>query len=102
MIIRVIDGIGRLDMEKETDFYTGTMAKVYAGQGHWDKAAEIYRHLLRVEPERTDYLEALAEAERMLSATRKKSVEDLASLFHEWIDLMLKYKNLQRLRRFKN
>jgi hypothetical protein len=54
-----------------------------------------------VEPERTDYLEALAEAERMLSATRKKSVEDLASLFHEWIDLMLKYKNLQRLRRFK-
>ena len=49
-------------MEKETDFYTGTMAKVYAGQGHWDKAAEIYRHLLRMEPERTDYLEALAEA----------------------------------------
>ena len=101
MIIRVIDGIGKLDMEKETDFYTGTMAKVYAGQGHWDKAAEIYRHLLRVEPERTDYLEALAEAERMLSSTRKRSVEDLASLFHEWIDLMLKYKNLQRLRRFK-
>jgi hypothetical protein len=54
-----------------------------------------------VEPERTDYLEALAEAERMLSATRKQPVEDLASLFHEWIDLMLKYKNLQRLRRFK-
>ena len=101
MIIRVVDGIGRLDMENETDFYTGTMAKVYAGQGHWDKAAEIYRHLLRVEPERTDYLEALAEAERMLSATRKQSVEDLPSLFHEWIDLMLKYKNLQRLRRFK-
>jgi hypothetical protein len=44
MIIRVIDGIGGLEMEKETDFYTGTMAKVYAGQGHWDKAAEIYRH----------------------------------------------------------
>ena len=90
-----------LDMEKETDFYTGTMAKVYAGQGYWDKAAEIYRHLLRMEPERTDYLEALAEAERMLSATSKQSVEDLAPLFHEWIDLMLKYQNLQRLRRLK-
>jgi cytochrome c-type biogenesis protein CcmH/NrfG len=89
-------------MEKETDFYTGTMAKVYAGQGHWDKAAEIYRHLLRVEPERTDYLEALAEAERMLSASSKQqSVEDLAPLFHEWIDLMLKYHNLKRLRRLK-
>ena len=101
MKIPVIDGIGRLDMEKETDFYTGTMAKVYAGQGHWDKAAEIYRHLLKMEPERTDYLEALAETERMLSATSKRSVEDLAPLFHEWIDLMLKYKNLQRLRRVK-
>ena len=101
MKIGVIDVIGRLDMEKETDFYTGTMAKVYAGQGHWDKAAEIYRHLLRMEPERTDYLEALAEAERMLSATGKRLAGDLAPLFHEWIDLMLKYKNLQRLRRFK-
>ena len=88
-------------MEKETDFYTGTMAKVYAGQGHWDKAAEIYRHLLRMEPERTDYLEALAEAERMLSAAGKGPDGDLASLFHEWIDLLLKYKNLQRLRRLK-
>ena len=88
-------------MEKETDFYTGTMAKVYAGQGHWDKAAEIYSHLLRMEPERTDYLEALAEAERMLNATVNRQVEDLAPLFQQWIDLMLKYKNLQKLRRLK-
>ena len=101
MIIRVIAVFGRLDMEKETDFYTGTMAKVYAGQGHWDKASEIYRHLLKMEPERTDYLEALAEAERMLSTTSQRSDDDLAPLFHEWIDLMFKYKNLQRLRRFK-
>jgi tetratricopeptide (TPR) repeat protein len=101
MIIRVIDGIGGLEMDKETDFYTGTMAKVYASQGHWDKAAEIYRHLLRMEPERTDYLEALAEAERMLSASGKRPGEDLEPLFHQWIDLMLKYKNLQKLRRLK-
>ena len=88
-------------MEKETDFYTGTMAKVYAGQGHWDKAAEIYRYLLRREPERTDYLEALAEAERMSKTTASEEARDLALLFHEWIDLMLKYKNLQKLRRLK-
>jgi tetratricopeptide (TPR) repeat protein len=97
MIIRVIDGIGGLEMEKETDFYTGTMAKVYAGQGHWDKAAEIYRHLLRMEPERTDYLEALAEAEKMLNITGNPAAEDLAPLFHEWIDLMLKYKNFAQV-----
>ena len=88
-------------MEKETDFYTATMAKVYAEQGHWDKAAEIYRHLLRIEPERTDYLEALAEAERMLKTSGSRSVEHLAPLFHQWFDLMLKYKNLQKLRRLK-
>jgi tetratricopeptide (TPR) repeat protein len=88
-------------MEKETDFYTGTMAKVYADQGHWDKAAEIYRHLLGLEPERIDYLEALAEAERKLNTTGNRPVEDLAPLFHQWIDLMLKYKNLQKLSRLK-
>jgi hypothetical protein len=99
--MRVIDFIGGLGMEKETEFYTGTMAKVYAGQGHWEKAAEIYRHLLRMEPERTDYLEALAEAERMLSTSGTGSAKDLAPLFQQWIDLMLKYKNLQKLRRLK-
>jgi pentatricopeptide repeat protein len=88
-------------MEKETEFYTGTMAKVYARQGHWDKAAEIYRHLLRMEPERTDYLEALAEAERMLKTSGNLPVADLEPLFQQWIDLMLKYKNLQKLRRLK-
>ena len=33
-------------MSKEVGIYTETMAKVYASQGHWAKAAEIYRHLL--------------------------------------------------------
>lgn len=89
-------------MEKETDFFTATMARVYADQGHWDKAAEIYRHLLRREPERSDYLEALAEAERKLISTGKKPFENLVPLFHQWFDLMLKYKNLQKLRKLKS
>ena len=85
-------------MEKETDFYTATMAKVYTEQGHWDKAAEIYRHLLAQEPERDDYLEALAEVEKKAMQQRQKSLEDLDGLFHQWFDLMLKYKNLLKLR----
>lgn len=89
-------------MEKETDFYTATMAKVYADQGHWDKAAEIYRHLLKQKPERDDYLEALVEAERQLKQSGKKPAKDLAPLFHQWIDLMLRYKNLQKLRKLKS
>ena len=89
-------------MENETDFYTATMAKVYADQGHWDKAAEIYRYLLKLEPERDDYLGALAEAKRQIQRSGQAPSEDLASLFHQWFDLMLKYKNLQKLRRLKS
>ena len=88
-------------MEPETDFYTATMAKVYADQGYWEKAAEIYRHLLKQEPERNDYLEALAEAERKIISSGKKPSENLVRLFHQWFDLMLKYKNLQKLRKLK-
>ena len=88
-------------MEKETDFYTATMAKVYADQGHWEKAAEIYRHLLKQEPERDDYLEALAGAEKQIISSGKKAADKLAPLFHQFFDLMLKYKNLQKLRKLK-
>ncbi len=86
-------------MEKETDFYTATMAKVYSEQGHWNKAAEIYRHLLVQEPERDDYLAALARVERKAKQKRNESPEDLAALFHQWFNLMLRYKNLQKLRK---
>ena len=89
-------------MEKETDFYTATMARVYADQGYWDKAAEIYRHLLQLEPERSDYLDALAEAEKKIISSGRKPLEDLAPLFQQWFDLMLKYKNLQKLHKLKN
>jgi hypothetical protein len=89
-------------MGKEPDFYTATMAKVYGDQGHWDKVAEIYRHLLKHEPERADYLEALAEAERKIISSGKKPLEDLVPLFHQWFDLMLKYKNLKKLRKLKS
>ena len=47
-------------MSKEIGIYTETMAKVYASQGHWGKAAEIYRHLLTEAPARKDFADALA------------------------------------------
>ena len=89
-------------MEKEKDFYTATMAEVYAQQGHWDKSAEIYRYLLKGEPERVDYLEALAKAERNIISSAPKPFEDLSPLFHQWFDLMLKYRTLQKLQKLKS
>jgi hypothetical protein len=89
-------------MERETDFYTATMAKVYVDQGHWAKAAEIYRYLLKQEPEREDYLEALAGVEKNLISSGQKPAERLAPLFHQLFDLMLRLKNLQKLRKLKS
>jgi hypothetical protein len=80
-------------------FYTRTMAKVYADQGNLLKAAEIYRYLLKCEPEHRDLKDALSEVERKLN---EKSPDDLSKLFIRWMDLLLKYHNVQKLMRLKN
>jgi hypothetical protein len=86
-------------LSKDDVFYTRTMAKVYADQGNLLKAAEIYRYLLEGEPERPDLRDALSEIERKLN---EASPDDLAKLFNGWIDLLLKYHNVQKLTRFRN
>ena len=92
----------RLQMINNNDFYTVTLAKVYEDQGHWEKAVEIYRYLLEQEPDRKDFAEALAETERKMDEAIKKTPDDLIPLFREWIDLLLRYSRLQKLRRFKS
>jgi pentatricopeptide repeat protein len=87
-------------MDKRSDFYTETMARVYAKQGHWQKAAEIYRYLLEQEPDRLDYSRALEEVESKL-ATVAKTPDDLVPLFREWLELMGHYIKLERLSRLK-
>jgi len=88
-------------MNQKVDVYTETMAKVYADQGHWAKAAEIYRHLAAREPDRRDLAEALAEAVKKMNEISQKTPEKLVPLFQEWIELMLQHEKLQRLRRMK-
>ena len=48
--------------------YTATMAKLYADQGYWRKAADIYRHLVHQNPYRQDFKDALASAEAQIEA----------------------------------
>ena len=84
---------------KDDVFYTRTMAKVYADQGNLSKAAEIYRYLKECEPESRDLMDALSDIERKLN---KKSPDDLIKLFTRWIDLLLKYHNVQQLMKFRN
>jgi len=41
--------------------YTKTLAKLYADQGHFDKAIEIYQHLVKKFPEREDILDDFSD-----------------------------------------
>ena len=88
-------------MNQEVDIYTETMAKVLADQGHWEKVAEIYRHLLATEPERLDIADALAEAENKMKERRRKNPDQLIPLFHEWFELLFKVEALQKLKKWK-
>lgn len=89
-------------MKREIEVYTETMARVYASQGHWVKAANVYRHLLAGEPDRHDLADALAEAEQMVKEVGQKSPDDLVPLFREWIELLFKHEKFQRLSSLRN
>jgi hypothetical protein len=86
-------------LSKEDFFYTRTMAKVYEDQGNLLKAAEIYRYLLKSDPECRDLMDALSEIEKKLSEI---STDDLVKLFGRWVDLLLKYHNVQKLMKLRN
>lgn len=89
-------------MSKEIGIYTETMAKVYAAQGHWGKAAEIYRHLLTGAPARKDLAAALAEAEKKIPKDSYRNPEQLVPLFREWIELLFRREKLKKLRNLKD
>ena len=88
-------------MIPDNDFKTATMARVYSSQGHYEKAAQIYKHLLECEPDRQDLAMALAGVEKNLHEKAKDSNEDLAALFSTWVDLILRYKRMRHLRKIK-
>ena len=77
---------------------TVTLARLFARQGHWKQAVDIYRGLLRQEPARDDLRRELEEAEARLAP---RSPDDLVPLFREWIDLLLRRDRLRRLMRLR-
>ncbi|MCU0560292.1 MAG: hypothetical protein MUD16_08880 [Desulfobacterales bacterium] len=88
-------------MAQQRQHYTMTMARLLAEQGHWQGAADIYRHLLRENPGRAELCAALAEAERRLGEKSPKAPADLVPLFEEWIRLVFKAQRLRRLRQLQ-
>ncbi len=88
-------------MAADLDFQTATMAKVFVDQGHYQKAADIYRNLLKRDPARQDLADALSEAEERISEAGKSSDENLVFLLGEWVELVFRYKQLRFLRSVK-
>ncbi|MGB5616280.1 MAG: tetratricopeptide repeat protein [Desulfobacterales bacterium] len=85
----------------DTGIRTVTMAKIYAGQGHYDLAAEIYHHLLRENPDRRDWADALAQIEAKLAVQAESRFSDPAGRLAEWIGLMLSYRRFLDLRNIR-
>ncbi|MBN1930007.1 MAG: hypothetical protein JW786_00160 [Desulfobacterales bacterium] len=85
-----------------TNFYTATLAKVYAKQGYLEKAAQIYKSLLEREPKRPDLIEALSEIEKENLKKSKMNAKNLVPIFSKWIELILRYNKLQNLKKLKN
>ena len=89
-------------MAEQNPIRTATMARIYAQQGHYRKAADIYRHLLALDPSRQDIADALAEAESMQAEEAHGGKKDLAPLLREWIRLVVNYRQVQQLKQMKN
>jgi len=85
-------------MAVEKEFETETMAQIYADQGHYEKAAVIYRRLLMQSPAREDLQERLKDVEALQKNT---GTQHLATQFSEFIDLLLKKKKIDKLRNLR-
>ncbi len=85
-------------MVEKQEFETETMAGIYANQGHYGKAIDIYRRLLEQHPDRSDLRDKLLRIE-----TQKKYEDEnrLADKFSEWLDLLMKRKKLDALKQLK-
>ena len=85
-------------MAVEKEFETETMARIYADQGHFEKAAAIYRRLLIQTPAREDLRNRLKAIEDRLENTANQT---LSTQFSAFIDLLLKKKQIDKLRNLR-
>jgi hypothetical protein len=83
------------------DEFTLTMAQVYAGQGHWKKAVEIFRHLVMKQPEREDLRQGLKAAEEALVAQGSSQLDELAPLLQTWLKLQIRCHQMKKLQQLK-
>ncbi len=79
--------------------YTKTLAKLYADQGHFDKAIEIYQHLVKKFPERKDILDDFSDLKVKMQRIKTSNEPELAVLFQQWFDLLAKYRQINGIQK---
>lgn len=89
-------------MANEKDIQTATMARIYAEQGHYEKAAGIYKFLLGKDPDRQDLADALEEVRQKQNRNKRGTGNDLARLIDEWFSLLLRFHRMQQLKNIQN
>ncbi len=83
----------------ETDlFQTETMARIYFSQGRYPEAEQIYRRLIRANPEKQHLVPALLEAGK--KALEKRRSDTVAKTAH-WIRLLMRLRDLEALGRIQ-
>jgi len=87
-------------MAEQLDLRTATMAKVLVNQGHYRKAADIYRYLAEQNPDSTAYVHVLADLENKIEQQARS--RDLAALIQKWVSLLLKLERLKYLQQVRN
>lgn len=99
-------------MISSPEYYTATMAGLYASQGYLDEAVEVYRYLLARTPDRQDLVAALSDVEgriargKMTSAQQEHPPEDRTGLekdfkplLEEWVGLLFRYRTILELKK---
>jgi hypothetical protein len=76
------------------------MARLYAEQGYYEKAMGVYRRLIAKDPLRPELRDALAELASKRDEENEKDelYEDLSRLFRQWLDLLLQYQKIEKLK----
>lgn len=85
-------------MQQGAIYHTPTMAKVLADQGKLRESAEIYRHLIGMNPEKAQYQDALAIIEARLQA---QTGDRIKTSIGRWLSFLLVEKRYQELRRIR-
>jgi tetratricopeptide (TPR) repeat protein len=71
-------------------FKTRTLARIFAAQGQFEKAASIYRHLIGINPDQPD-LKAELEIIKIKNAALSGTPKKLDSLYIIWIEAVFEY-----------